>query len=172
MAAVHKIAGGFTVSISTLATEFGMDRKTVARRLDASGITPADQVRGYPVYRLRDAVKAIFGLSLERRIPEPDEGSAMDPTRLPPMERRAWYQSENERLEVERKKGQLVPASTVEAEFAVLIKGMVQRLDTLADVLERDAALTPAQVEIVQRTVDSVREEMYRDQQQQESDAA
>jgi hypothetical protein len=88
------------------------------------------------------------------------------------MERRAWYQSENERLEVERKKGQLVPASTVEAEFAVLIKGMVQRLDTLADVLERDAALTPAQVEIVQRTVDSVREEMYRDQQQQESDAA
>lgn len=88
------------------------------------------------------------------------------------MERRAWYQSENERLEVERKKGQLVPASTVEAEFAVLIKGMVQRLDTLADVLERDAALTPGQVEIVQRTVDSVREEMYRDQQQQESDAA
>lgn len=165
MATVHKIAGGLNASISTLAAEFLIDRRTVSKKLDAAGIAPAEMHRGFPVYRLRDAVKAIFGLSADRG------GDELDPARLPPMERRAWYQSENERLEVERKKGQLVPASTVEAEFAVLIKGMVQRLDTLADVLERDAALTPGQVEIVQRTVDSVREEMYRDQQQQ-SDAA
>lgn len=164
MAAVHKIAGGFTVSISTLASEFGMDRKTVARRLDASGITPADQVRGYPVYRLRDAVKAIFGLSLERRIPEPDDATTIDPMRLPPMERRAWYQSENERLEVERKKGQLVPAADVEAEFATLTKLLVQGLETLPDRLERDAQLTPAQAEKVQNALDEIREELYRGQ--------
>lgn len=163
MAAVHKIAGGFTVSISTIATEFQMDRKTVARRLDAAGLIPADHVRGYPVYRLREAVKAIFGLSVDRRM-DPDGPEPVDPAKLPPMERRAWYQSENERLDVEAKKRQLVPAAEVESEFAAGFKLVVHALDTLGDRLERDCALSGEQVDLVQKAVDQLREELYRDQ--------
>lgn len=163
MAAVHKIAGGFTVSISTLATEFQMDRKTVAKRLDAAGLVAADFVRGYPVYRLRDAVKAIFGLSAERRI-DPDGPEPMDPARLPPMERRAWYQSENERLEVETKKRQLIPAAEFETEIANGFKLLVQTLDTLSDRLEAECGLTSAQAVLVQESMDRIREELYRDQ--------
>jgi len=163
MAAVHKIAGGFTVSISTIATEFQMDRKTVARRLDAAGLVAADFIRGYPVYRLRDAVKAIFGLSAERRL-DPDGPEPLDPTKLQPMERRAWYQSENERLDVETKKRQLIPAAEFESEIAIGFKLMSQTLDTMSDRLERECGLTPAQAALVQQSVDKIREELYRDQ--------
>lgn len=160
MAAVHKIAGGFTVSISTIAAEFKMDRGTVSRRLDAAGVVPADHVRGYPVFRLRDAVKAIFGLSVDRRI-DPDGPEPADPATLPPMERRAWYQSENERLDVETKKRQLIPAGEFESEIAVGFKLMAQTMDTMSDRLERECGLTPAQASLVQRSMDKIREELY-----------
>lgn len=170
MAAVHKLAGGFTVSITTIATEFGMDRKTVARRLDAAGLAPVDQVRGYPVFRLRDAVKAIFGLSVDRRIDQEGD-EPPDPAKLPPMERRAWYQSESERLDVETKKRQLIPAAEVEAEIAAGFKLVAQTLDTLPDRLERDCALGGDQVGLVQHVIDQLREELYRDQIAAESEA-
>lgn len=38
------------------------------------------------------------------------------------MERRAYYQSENERLKVETTTGLLVPAAEVEADYAELVK--------------------------------------------------
>ncbi len=163
MAAVHKIAGGFTVSISTIATEFRMDRGTVSRRLDAAGVAPVDQVRGYPVFRLRDAVKAIFGLSTERRI-DPDGPDPADPSALPPGERLAWYRSEDARLDVEAKKRQLIPAAEFETEIAKGFKLLVQMLDTLSDRLERECGLNPAQSSLVQDATDRIREELYRDQ--------
>lgn len=163
MAAVHKIAGGFTVSISTIATEFRMDRGTVSRRLDAAGVAPVDQVRGYPVFRLRDAVKAIFGLSTERRL-DPDGAEPADPSGLPPGERLAWYRSEDARLDVETKKRQLIPASEFETEIAKGFKLLVQMLDTLSDRLERECGLSPAQSALVQDATDKIREELYRDQ--------
>ncbi len=85
----------------------------------------------------------------------------VDPRDLPPMERRAYYQSENERLKVESTIGQLVPAAEVEADYAELVKKVVQFFDTLPDVLERKAGLTPEQVVKVQDECDRVRQSMY-----------
>lgn len=46
-------------SINALATEFGIDRRTVTRRLD--GIPPARQLSGAPVWDLADVAVALMG---------------------------------------------------------------------------------------------------------------
>ena len=89
-------------------------------------------------------------------------GQVVDPRDLPPMERRAFYQSENERLKVEQSLGTLVPAAEVEADYADLVKTVVQFMDTLPDVLERDCSLSPPQVIKVQEACDEVRMAMFK----------
>ncbi|MBM0956484.1 DUF1441 family protein, partial [Escherichia coli] len=55
--------------------------------------------------------------------------------------RKAWYQSERERLKFEQETAQLIPASDVRREFAIWAKAVVQVLETLPDILERDCGL-------------------------------
>lgn len=142
-------------SISRLAEEFGMDRKTVAKRMREASIAPAGKRDGYDVYRLADAATALVS-----RGASASEGQS-DPRELPPLERRAFYQSENERLKVEVTTGALVPAAEVEGDYAALVKIVSQFFDTLPDVLERDCALTAEQVVRVQESCDKVRQAMY-----------
>jgi hypothetical protein len=54
-------------SINALATELGMDRRTVAKRL--SGVRPSGTLNGSPAWHLTVALEAIQG----RRRPEPEE---------------------------------------------------------------------------------------------------
>lgn len=154
MGSVHKILGGLTASISSIAAEFDIDRRTATKRLEEAGVVAAGMVRGHAVYRWRDAARAIYGA------PQDHDG----PEQLPPMERRAWFQSEDVRLSVETKKRNLIPAGEAEIEFAFGNKLIVQRLDTLAEFLAREAGLTPEQEDLVQRYTDQMREDMYRDQ--------
>jgi len=144
-------------SISRLAEEFGMDRKTVSGRIRDAGIPPAGKRSGYDVYRLADVAAAVLGF---------DEGAGgsegvIDPRDLPPKDRKDYYQSENERLKVETTMGTLVPAVEVEADMADLVKQIVQFLDTLPDDLERKLALKPEQVVKVQERCDRIRQLMY-----------
>ena len=164
MAEVHKIAGGFTVSIATIAAEFSMGRDTVAKRLDRAGLVPVDTKHGHPVYRLRDATKAILGVPLDaKEMPRDPDGGERDPSSLPPAERRAWYQSESERLKVEAAKRELLPAEEFEREMASALKLVVQALETLGDRLERDCALAPSVIERVNAIAAEVRGELHRD---------
>ncbi len=76
--------------------------------------------------------------------------------------RKAWYQSENERLKFERDLRHLVPVDEVQREMATLAKAVAGGLDDLADMLERDAGLLPEAIDLVQATTDALREQMYR----------
>lgn len=49
------------LSISALALASGLDRRTVAARLDAADIAPVDTRAGHPVYALGDAFRALNG---------------------------------------------------------------------------------------------------------------
>ena len=155
MADIREFTQGW--SVARLADEFGMDRRTASKRLKEAGIAPSGRRSGNDIYRLADAAPALVSMG----------GTALgadgvvDPRDLPPMERRAYYQSENERLKVESTVGQLVPAAEVEADYAELVKKVVQFFDTLPDVLERKAGLTPEQVVKVQDECDRVRQSMY-----------
>jgi hypothetical protein len=145
-------------SIARLADEFNIDRRTATKRIREAGIAPQAKRGGNDVYRLVDVAAALLGFAPA----DAGGGPVVDPRDLPPMERRAFYQSENERLSVEQKLGTLVPAAEVEADYAELVKTMVQFLDTLPDVLERDCSLSPVQVVKVQESCDQVRMELYK----------
>lgn len=124
---------------------------TVRRSLQrVSGLTPtAGSNSKLKLYLLSDLIR--LGLQ-EKMTADVDEMS--------PIERRAWYQSENERLKFQTQTGELVPAFEVAQEMAILAKTVVQILETLPDILERDAGLSPNALVRVQQVIDDVRDQM------------
>ena len=142
-------------SISWLAEQFGMDRKTVSKRIREAGIPPTGKDGGYDVYSLAD-VAAVLVDPAAGPVP-----GVIDPRDLPPKDRKDYNQSENERLKVETTMGALVPAVEVEADMAELVKMAVQFLETLPDVLERKLSLQPDQVIKVQERCDHIRQQLY-----------
>jgi hypothetical protein len=144
------------VSISRLAELLGMDRKTVAKRLGDFNVPPAGKRDGYPVYDGRQACEACL-------LPQTlaGEDGPIDPRNLKPMDRRAWYQSERERMAVESEARQLIPAIEVQGEMAEMARTFVQFLDTLGDQLERDVSLSPEQVDAVNKSIAKQRAQAY-----------
>lgn len=140
-------------SVSKIGQAFGLDRRTVAKRLQESGVPPAGSKRGNPTYALADIGPALFG---EKK---PIAGG-LDFDQFP-HERKAWFQSETERLKVETQLKQLVPAHEFAREMSMLAKTVAAGLDSLPDALERDAGLAPEAIERVQHVIDALREEMY-----------
>lgn len=59
-------------SINALATEFGLDRRTVAKRL--ADVPPAGERAGHPVWRLADALPALTGQDVPPDPPPPPPG--------------------------------------------------------------------------------------------------
>lgn len=51
-------------NISTIAEALNIHRDTVRRKLRQAGIAPSGQVHNSPVYRLAEAMPAIFGAAL------------------------------------------------------------------------------------------------------------
>lgn len=147
-----------SVSISRVAELLGMDRKTVAKRIAEANLKPCSMRDGYPVYDGRQACEACL-----LPLASSEESAPFDPRNLKPLDRRAWYQSERERMAVESEARQLIPAIEVQAEFAEMARTFVQFLDTLGDQLERDIGLTPEQVDAMNASIAKQRAELYAD---------
>lgn len=131
-----------------------MSRNTVSKRLREGNVPPSRRERGSPVYALKDAMPALF---------QPDTvttNGLFDPNQMPPEMRKAWYQSENERLKFEKTQGELCSADDVARNMALMAKAVIQVLETLPDVLERDCALQPTQVAKVQMAIDDLRDQL------------
>ena len=143
------------VSVSRLAELLCMDRKTVTKRLVDNNIGPSAMRDGYPIYDGRKACEACLLTQTQ------GEDGPLDPRLLRPLERRAWYQSERERMAVESEARQLIPALEVHGEMAELTRTFVQWCDTLGDQLERDCGLTPEQVDAVNRSITRQRAQLY-----------
>ena len=123
-------------SKNRIATELGIDRRTVDKYLKS--IPPTGKVRGHPGWSLRD-----FLVPLAKALDSGFTGEGVeDPDKLPPKDRKDWYQSENERVKLEKEQSTLIPAEEVRAEMANLIKPIAQALDSLPDVLERDCGVS------------------------------
>ena len=154
-------------SIRRLSDELGFARETIQKRLADAHVRPAGARSGNPTYLLKDVVAALVDHSAGVAGDED-----FDPRRLKPLDRRAWYQSEAERMSVETKAGQLIPAGEVEAEMAELARGFVQFLDTLGDQLERDVGLTAEQVDAVNKSIAKQRAALYAQLQAEDMDEA
>lgn len=152
---VNSIGDAFQWSISQIARAFGMDRKTVSRRLEDAGVAPAGKKGGYATYALKDAGPALFA---QTTVP----GFVFDPESMMPKDRKDWYQSENERLKFEREMQKLVEAHEVRRELSQMAKAVANTMDAIPDLLERDCGLDPDSLDRVQVSLDGLRESMYR----------
>ncbi|SHK53526.1 DUF1441 family protein [Halomonas caseinilytica] len=153
MAQINRLEEAYNWNISRLADAFGLDRGTVRRRLKEGGVVPAGTRNGVNVYALKDAGPALFGDTMSAGGVGPDE--------MLPSDRKAWYQSENERIKLEKDLRLLVPVEEAHREMSLLAKAVASGLDSLADMLERDAGLPPEAIELVEQTTDALREQMY-----------
>lgn len=149
-AKVEQLAAGVTLSLSQLAGEFGSSRETIKRRLDAANVGPVGTRGGHPVYRLRDAIGPLTS--------DPDAG--IDPDRLDPLKRKAHYQAELDKLRLQTERGEVIPVIEVEARFGAFTGLVVRWLDTILDVLERDAGMTPQQAAKFDESLSRLRAEL------------
>ncbi|MDH4572458.1 DUF1441 family protein [Salinicola acroporae] len=153
MAEINRLEEAYNWNISRLADAFGLHRDTVRKRLKEAGVVPAGSRNGANLYALKDAGPALFSDRI---------GSAgLSPDDYPPQDRKAWFQSENERVKLEREMRLLVPVEDAHREMSRLAKAMASALDSLPDLLERDAGLAPEGLELVERVTDNLREQMY-----------
>ncbi|WP_410742399.1 DUF1441 family protein, partial [Citrobacter freundii] len=132
-----------------LAELVGMNRNLVARRLRDMELAGGNG-ENLKLYELGAALQALLTPSMK-------ENGEMSP-----QDRKAWYQSENERLKFEAASRELIPVEEVAREYASLAKAVVMVLETLPDILERDCALTPTAVTRVQVIIDDLRDGMAR----------
>ena len=127
-------------TIGQLADELGIATSTVSRRLGS--IDPVGKRGGSAVYRLKHFGVALFGKVVS--IYDQD---------APPADRKAFFQSENERLRFESTAGALIPAEEVRESVAEAFKMVSERLEILTDELERDVGLDPHQIEIMRQRI-------------------
>lgn len=153
-AEINKLADAYRWNITRIADAFGMDRGTARRRLKDAGVVPAGLKNGISVYALKDVGPALFGETIS--------GTGAAPDEMMPKDRKDWYQSENERVKLEKEMRSLVPVEEVHREMSRLAKSISSTLDSLPDLLERDAGLPPEAIDLVETVADNLREQMYR----------
>lgn len=143
-----ELAQGLSFSVSRLAEEFGMARETVSKRFREAGVPSSGSRNGYPVYGLRDALRALF--------PTRSLDGVIDPKTLPPVERSAWFQSEIKRMDVEARARELIPSDEYYAGLATMANDMVRFLETLPERL--DKGLSPEQAAEMRRRIKEARD--------------
>lgn len=153
MAEINRLEEAYNWNITRLADAFGLHRDTVRKRLKEAGVVPAGARNGANVYALKDAGPALFS--------ESRPGTAADPNDYHPTERKDWFQSEVLRVKLEKEMRLLVPVEEAHREMSRLAKAVASGLDSLADLLERDAGLSPETIELVEQSTDALREMMY-----------
>lgn len=148
---VQKISDGDLFSISRLQRLTGMDRRTIAKRL--ADVMPAGIRAGHPVYSLKDVGPALYAPTEQLSIDDPDKLSA--------KERLDWYKGETEKRKLQERDGELVQAAEVEREFSDLIDLMVTTIESLPDILERDAGIDGAAVTRAHEVIDDLRHRLF-----------
>jgi Protein of unknown function (DUF1441) len=154
---VHKIQDSFNWSISRLADCFGICRQTLSKKIKVAGIQAAGMVKGKPVYAIKDVASMVYGPSVQALGNDgyPGQWDSY------PEARKAWYQSENERIKFETTTGGLIRESDCAGALAFMAKIFTGSLDSLPDQLEREVGLTPEAAALVQDICDGSRERAY-----------
>lgn len=154
MAKPHNAPGkGIHVSITAMAGEVSSTRETITKRLADANVLQSGTRGGFPVYRLKDVLRALNQTT----------GGQLDPDKLPAFERNAHYKAEREKLDFERELAQLIPATDVERGYSHVFKCVARVFDTLPDTLERDCGLSAAALAVVEKHLDAARLELHAD---------
>ncbi|QXP90016.1 DUF1441 family protein [Methylococcus capsulatus] len=141
-----------------MAREFGLDRATVRKRLEGIAAI-GESAHGHKLYALRDAAPAIY------RQPSTvsAESADFDPDLLPPSDRKAWYEAEFKKRQLQELDGELMRGEVHEREMAEVIKIVVAGLERLPDLLERDAGISGKAVIKCRDIIDDLRNAVYQE---------
>lgn len=131
------------LNINQLAAIAGICRQTAAARL--KNIQPAGGHDKLKLYRVTDILTCFLDLPVPASLEE-----------MEPHDRKAWYQSERERLKFEQETAQLIPADDVRKEMAIWGEIVSEELEKLPSILARDAGLKPMAVNRVQSIIDDL----------------
>lgn len=85
-----------------------------------------------------------------------------DPEKMAPKDRLDWYRGARERTKHLEECGELMRAADFETALASAIKTIAVTLESLPDVMERDAGIDGAAVERCQIVVDRMREDLHK----------
>ncbi|MGU6937209.1 DUF1441 family protein [Salmonella enterica subsp. enterica serovar Madelia] len=139
------------LNINQLAAVTDLHRQTIAGKLNNVEPAPGSNSR-LKLYRVVDILRELLGRTTAHAL--------VDVDKMSPPDRKAWFQSERERLKFQQETGGVIPAGEVAREFSSMAKAVVQVLETLPDILERDCAMTPAAVVRVQKVIDDLRDQI------------
>lgn len=144
------------VSLTWLSGFTRMDRKTVKKRLsDCPAIAKMSGSELYdPLLALSYLIKPRFDIR--------DYIKTMNPTELPPMLRKEFWDAENKRLKYQQTAGELWPTESVLEVLAEAFKRVKQTTQVWADDVEREANMPREQYVALIARVDALREDLYR----------
>lgn len=131
-----------------------IDRRVCQQALETA---PYKMIGKRQVWHVREGSEAIH-----RRAWGMDQaGDTVNPAKMPPKDRLDHFKAERERIKLAQEVRALLPAAEVEAGIGEAFKALAQVLDILPDTLERDLALAPEAVMLMQRHLDTARDSLY-----------
>lgn len=77
-------------------------------------------------------------------------GGSIDPESLEPMQRRAWYEGETKRRELQVRDRELIPAADVERVVATAFAALASDIQSIPDNLERRSGISSDVAEAVE----------------------
>ena len=83
-----------------------------------------------------------------------------DPMTLPPAERKAWYESEIKRRDLQVRDRELIQSSEVEQVVATAFASIAQSIRSLPDNMERQLGMSPEAVERMTVAIDEYMDEL------------
>lgn len=142
----QQVKPGF--SITWFARHFPQHRNTISEKIKSAGVSPVGFESGNPIYD----VYSVSEILLSDRINFPGHDD-FDPETMHPKDRKDWYDGETKRIEIQKRKRELVPADEVEEVVSTAFSVVSQSLLSLPDLLERECALNPEQIDACRASV-------------------
>lgn len=141
------------VTIAWLHGLLRMDKKTIKKRLGLCKPKGKNEA-GYTVYDIADAMSYLVKPRFDIR----DYMKTMNPTELPPMLRKEYWDAENKRATFMERAAELWSTESVIEVFSDVAKIMKTSMQVWADDVEREAGMTPEQYKALIGRVDALRD--------------
>lgn len=149
-------------SISQLGRLFGMDNRTVTAKLGTK-LQPNGKRAGHPIYSVKDA--APFLVEQDISLDDLEKVAAyvqqLDPSRLPRMLTKEFWQAMTNKQRYEEKAGDLWPTERVIEVFGDLAKALRMPLVLARDTINNQVELTPRQHQILSEIIDGILEDLH-----------
>lgn len=135
------------LSVRALSRLTRLDRDRLSRAL--ADAKPAGMRGGHPVYAPADVLPLLCRPGIA------DAAGEIVPDRLAPSDRRAWYDSESKRRELQIRDRELIPAAEVQQAVSTAFAAIASELRCIPDNMERRGDATPEQAERIAQAIDA-----------------